>query len=133
MSSTVRQNLLDRHNAKRRASGLVALTLNSTLNEGSDRYAEIMAAQNHFSHTRPSGLSWSQWWDQYYPESLDYPAEAIGENIARGFDTSGEVFNAWWNSSGHRANIMNRSFRRVGFGLATASNGTKYWVAHFVS
>lgn len=131
--STVRENLLTLHNNKRRAAGLVALTLNSTLNQGADRYAEIMADANHFSHTRPSGLQWYQWWDGYYPESLDAPAESIGENIARGYDTSSEVFNAWWASAGHRDNIMNRAFRRVGFGLQHSSNGTAYWVAHFCS
>jgi uncharacterized protein YkwD len=107
--------------------------MNSTLNQGADRYAEIMAAQNWFSHTRPSGLTWDQWWDQYYPESLDYPACSIGENIARGQDTTGEVFTDWWNSTEHRANIMKPSFRKVGFGLEHSSNGTPYWVAHFCS
>lgn len=133
MSSTVRQNLLDLHNAKRRAAGLVELKLDSTLNQGADRYAEIMAHQNWFSHTRPSGLTWDQWWDRYYPEDYDYPKRSIGENLARGQETSGEVFGDWWASDEHRKNIMKPAFRRVGFGLDTASNGTKYWVAHFCS
>lgn len=131
--STVRENLLDLHNNRRRALGRTALVLNSTLNQGADRYAEIMAAQNWFSHTRPSGLSWSQWWDQYYPESLDYPAESIAENLARGQETSTEVFNAWMASTSHRANIEKAAFRKVGFGLQRSSNGTPYWVAHFCS
>lgn len=131
--STVRENLLTLHNNRRRAIGVPALTLNSTLNQGADRYAEIMANQNWFSHTRPSGLTWYQWWDGYYPESLDAPAEHIGENIARGYDTSSEVFNAWMASSGHRANIERSAFRKVGFGLQHADNGTAYWVAHFCS
>lgn len=131
--STVRENLLKLHNDRRRALGRVPLVMNSTLNQGADRYALIMANANHFSHTRPNGEEWYEWWDRYYPESLDYPAESIGENIARGYETSTEVFDAWMASSGHRANIEKAVYRKVGFGLETADNGTKYWVAHFCS
>jgi uncharacterized protein YkwD len=130
---TVRDTLRDLHNAKRSAAGLPLLTLNTTLNQGADRYAEIMANQNWFSHTRPSGLTWYQWWDGYYPESLDAPAEHIGETIDRGYNTTSSVFTAWWNSTGHRANIMERDFRKLGIGQAIADNGTMYWVAHFCS
>ncbi len=133
MASTVRQALLDLHNARRKQLGRAALSLDSTLNAGADRYADIMAAQNWFSHTRPSGLSWSQWWDQYYPESLDYPGHTIGENIARGQDSTTEVFNAWMNSPDHKANIEKAAFRKLGIGQAVSSNGTMYWVAHFCS
>lgn len=131
--STVRENLLALFNNRRRALGRPALTLNSTLNQGADRYAEIMAKQNHFSHTRPSGLQWYQWWDGYYPESLDAPAEHIGEIIARGQDTTTEVYNAWMASPSHRALIEEGDFRRVGIGLDHASNGTPYWCVHFCS
>lgn len=128
---TVRQTLLDLHNARRRALGLHTLVLNSTLNQGADRYADIMASQSWFSHDRPSGLTWLQWWDGYYPERLDYPGEGIGENIARGQSSTSEVFQAWMDSPLHRANIEKASFRSVGFGQNTASDGRIYWVAHF--
>lgn len=129
--STVRENLLALHNQKRAAAGLVALKLDSVLNQGADRYAEIMAANNWFSHTRPSGLTWDQWWDQYYPEDYDYPLRGIGENIARGQTTTSQVFADWWASSDHRDNIMGRAFRRVGFGLQASASGVNYWVAHY--
>lgn len=131
--STVRENLLALFNNRRAAIGVPALSLHSTLNQGADRYAEIMAAQNWFSHTRPSGLQWYEWWDRYYPESLDYPAEHIGEIIARGQDTTTEVYNAWMASSSHRALIEKSAFRKVGIGLEHASNGTPYWCVHFCS
>lgn len=131
--STVRQNLLTLFNNRRAQLGKPALSLNSTLNQGADRYAEIMAKQNHFSHTRPSGLQWYQWWDNYYPESLDSPAEAIGEIIARGQETTSEVYQDWMASSGHRALIENGVYRKVGIGLDHSSNGTPYWCVHFCS
>lgn len=131
--STVRENLLALFNNRRAQLGRPSLSLNSTLNQGADRYAEIMAAQNWFSHTRPSGLQWYQWWDGYYPESLDSPAEAIAEIIARGQDTTTEVYNAWMASSSHRAVIENGVYRKVGIGLEHSSNGTPYWCVHFCS
>ncbi len=131
--STVRQNLLTLFNNRRAAIGVPALTLNSTLNQGADRYAEIMAKQNWFSHTRPSGLQWYQWWDGYYPESLDTPAESIGEIIARGQDTTSEVYGDWMASSGHKAQIEKSVYRKVGIGLQHSSNGTPYWCVHFCS
>ena len=38
---------------------------------------------------------------------------------------------AWLNSSGHRANIENASYRAIGIGVARASNGTYYWTQNF--
>ena len=133
MSSTVRQNLLDLHNNRRRQLGLVALQLDSVLNQGADRYADIMASQNWFSHTRPSGKTWDQWFDDYYPEDYDYPLRSIGENLARGQATTGEVFDDWMASSLHRDNIQKPAFRRMGVGLRYSANGTPYWVAHYSS
>lgn len=36
-----------------------------------------------------------------------------GENIAYGQRTPQAVVNAWMNSNGHRANILNTSFGRI--------------------
>lgn len=55
----------------------------------------------------------------------------VGENIAYGYPTAGAVVKAWMNSPGHRANILNRRFTKIGLGLARSSDGTKYWVQDF--
>ena len=39
-----------------------------------------------------------------------------GENIAKGYATPQAVVNGWMNSSGHRANILNGSFTKIGVG-----------------
>jgi len=56
-----------------------------------------------------------------------------GENIAAGYGSPEEVVTAWMDSSGHRANILNPSYSRVGAGYAYCS-GTKYgsyWTLQF--
>ncbi len=55
----------------------------------------------------------------------------VGENIAVGYPTAAAVMKGWMNSSGHRKNILNKSFTRIGLGLATSEDGAKYWVQDF--
>ena len=39
--------------------------------------------------------------------------------------------NAWMNSEGHRANILNPNFKKIGVGYRTNSQGTTYWTQLF--
>jgi len=52
-------------------------------------------------------------------------------DIAMGQRSSGEVVQSWMNSSGHRANILNRGHRRIGVAAYTTSGGTTYWCQQF--
>ena len=54
---------------------------------------------------------------------------SAGENIAMGQRTPSEVVTAWMNSPGHRANILNSSFTRIGVGYVPAGN---YWTQMFI-
>ena len=53
-----------------------------------------------------------------------------GENIASGQKSASEVVNAWMNSPGHRANILNSSYSRIG-SASVNIGGTLYWVQLF--
>ena len=55
-----------------------------------------------------------------------------GENIARGYASVSAVTAGWMGSAGHRANILNPSFKSISVGVAQAANGTYYWVENFV-
>ena len=55
-----------------------------------------------------------------------------GENIAYGQSTPQQVMNAWMNSSGHRANILNANYTTIGVGY-TVINGTAYWAQLFTA
>ena len=57
---------------------------------------------------------------------------AAGENIAFGFETPRALVSAWMHSPGHRANILNRDFRRIGVSGWRASNGVTYATQDFV-
>ncbi|KXN66553.1 SCP-like extracellular, partial [Conidiobolus coronatus NRRL 28638] len=45
-----------------------------------------------------------------------YKWKSIGENVAHNQKNEYEVTQAWWDSPGHRKNMMNGKFVNVGFG-----------------
>ena len=60
-----------------------------------------------------------------------------GEIIARNSATdlqgsAAYAVQSWMGSSGHRAIIMSTDYNYVGFGLAVASNGRRYWAGVFL-
>ncbi len=55
-----------------------------------------------------------------------------GENIAFGYETPRALVSAWMHSPGHRANILNPHFHRIGVSGWRATNGTTYATQDFV-
>ena len=112
-------------NAERAKYGLSALKADSRVQQA----AQVRAAETvqSFSHTRPNGSSFST---ALTEAGVSYTRS--GENIAYGQSTPQQVVNAWMNSSGHRANILNESFTTIGVGY-TVVNGIAYWAQLFTA
>lgn len=112
-------------NAERAKYGLSALKVDSRVQQA----AQVRAAETvqSFSHTRPNGSSFST---ALTEAGVSYTRS--GENIAYGQSTPQQVVQAWMNSSGHRANILNESFTTIGVGY-TVSGGTAYWAQLFTA
>ncbi len=53
-----------------------------------------------------------------------YDTGPWGENIANGYATPEEVMQGWLASAGHRANIENPDYTRLGVGCATSADVT---------
>ena len=111
-------------NIERRANGLSDLTYDWQLSRVARYKSEDMKNNNYFSHTSPTYGSPFQ-----MMKSFGISYRSAGENIAKGQKTPAEVVNAWMNSSGHRANILNSSFTHIGVGYV--SDG-KYWTQMFI-
>lgn len=112
-------------NSARAAQGLPLLSTREDLwrDVAGVRAKEV---QRYFSHTRPDG---STCWTAYDQAGIQY--WTAGENIAYGYSTPQSVFNAWMNSTGHRANILNSGFED----MATAYyHGTRpNWAQNFMT
>lgn len=55
----------------------------------------------------------------------------VGENVAFGFTTAKSVEKGWMNSPGHRANILNKRYNRIGTGVAKGKDGYYYYATVF--
>ena len=112
-------------NEERTKNGLSPLTIHT----GAERAAQVRAQeiQSSFSHTRPNGSSFST---ALTEAGVSYSRS--GENIAYGQRTPAQVMDAWMNSSGHRANILNSSFSQIGVGYVESASGIGYWTQLFI-
>ena len=63
----------------------------------------------------------------YEIHAKGYTGQCYGENIAYGQKSPHDVFVAWMNSPGHRANILNPDYRDLGVAEAAGPNGP-LWV-----
>ncbi|MCL2053901.1 MAG: CAP domain-containing protein [Oscillospiraceae bacterium] len=122
--SSYAEAVLDLVNAERKKAGVRSLQLDGNLCKAAEvRSAEIITK---FSHTRPNGKSWST--------AVEGRYNSLGENIAAGYKTPQEVVKGWMSSPGHRENILNPNFTKMGVGYAE-SNGMYccYWTQIFAS
>lgn len=122
-----RQEVLDLVNAQRAKYGLTALEMgNDNLTAAAQTRAEEIAVVN--SHTRPDG-------SKCFTVLKDYGVTdtPTGENAAWGSVSPEEVVNAWMNSEGHRANILNPEARKMSVGYYYNSNSTwgHQWIQIF--
>lgn len=114
-------------NAERSKQGLKSLTLSTNLTLIANEKSKDMAVKNYFSHTSPTYGSPFQMLQHF---GVKY--RTAGENIAAGQRTSKEVMNAWMNSSGHRANILNPNYTELGVGYYKGGSYGHYWTQEFI-
>jgi uncharacterized protein YkwD len=113
-------------NAARQKDNLPPLASNSALTEAAKLRLEDMFAGQYFAHYSPEGKGASQ-----AAEAAGYEYLAIGENLAWGnFDGDAGVVDAWLQSPGHRANILNRGYTEIGVAVKRGLlEGKSAWLA----
>ena len=120
------KEVLELVNKERAKVGLRALTLSQELTNVATLKAKDMAENGYFDHTSPTYGSPFEMMRQF---GVQY--RSAGENIAAGQSTAQEVMDAWMNSSGHRANILNSDYEQIGIGYYTGGRYDFYWVQMF--
>lgn len=85
--------------------------------------SQDMKDLGYFSHTSPTYGSPFEMMKNF---GITY--RTAGENIAKGYSTPKAVVDAWMNSPGHRANILNASYTHIGVGYVESGS---FWTQMF--
>ena len=123
-TSTYEQQVIDLINEIRIKNGLSPLTENTALSRCAKAKSQDMHDKRYFSHQSPT---YGSPFDMMKQFGITY--RTAGENIAMGQSTPQAVVNAWMNSEGHRANILNASFTQIGMGYVADGH---YWTQQFI-
>jgi uncharacterized protein YkwD len=137
--TTDEKRMLDLHNQTRASKGLRMFCVHPALMKAARAHSQEMIEKDYFSHNSFNGETFSARLKRF-----GYNWRFAGENIAWGsgsYGTPDNRFKAWMNSTGHRANILNKSFREIGIGAYTGDytdkstgrtySGTTMWTADF--
>lgn len=122
--SEFEQRVVELTNAERAKQGLPALKIDTELSKVARIKSEDMQKNNYFDHNSPT---YGSPFDMMKKFGISYTS--AGENIAQGQRTPEEVVQAWMNSAGHRANILNNGFTHIGVGYVESGN---YWTQQFI-
>lgn len=109
LSAVISSTLVDITNENRIQYGKGTLIMNPVLMGAAQAKADDMAVKSYFAHTSPEGVTPWHWFAK-----VGYTFSYAGENLAVNFSDSIDVGEAWMNSPGHRANILNDRFTETG-------------------
>ena len=118
------QEVIKLVNEVRKQNGLSELKYDWELARVARFKSQDMKDNKYFAHNSPV---YGSPFDMIKNFGISY--RAAGENIARGQRTPEAVMNAWMNSSGHRANILNSTYTKIGVGYVADG---KYWTQMFI-
>jgi uncharacterized protein YkwD len=106
--------------------GLAALKEQSQLDAAALAKAQDMLARQYFEHISPSGAG-----PDTLAKNVGYQYILIGENLALGnYDGDAGLVQAWMDSPGHRANILNARFQDIGVAVLKGTfEGRVTWLA----
>ncbi|MBL4845998.1 MAG: PKD domain-containing protein [Planctomycetes bacterium] len=122
--ASLAQQVLDLVNQERVTAGVAPVLFDAEAERAAKVHVEDMLARNYFDHVTPEG--WTPGDRLQMTGASGY--QTSGENLAVGQQTAAAVMNAWMNSAGHRANILNPIFTHLGVGVANGPNWTQLFL-----
>ncbi len=118
------QEVVNLVNAERAEAGCGALKIDDKLMAAAQAHSQDQADHRKMTHDGSDGSDVGERLDR-----AGYAWRAYGENVAWNQQTPAAVMDAWMNSPGHRANILNCSFTEIGVGVANSDG--PYWTQDF--
>ncbi|MFF5179741.1 CAP domain-containing protein [Micromonospora sp. NPDC000316] len=126
-SAAATGRVLELVNARRSEAGCAPVHSDPELTTAAQRHSQDQADHRSMSHTGSDGSDVGQRLDR-----AGYAWRTYGENVAYNQPTPEAVMDAWMNSPGHRANILNCAFTEIGVGRADTGDGP-YWTQNFAA
>lgn len=105
------QQMVNLVNQERKSRGLAALTVDSKLVKVARMKSQDMINKNYFGHQSPT---YGSPFDMMKAQGITY--RYAGENLA-GAQTVQQAHTNLMNSTGHRANILNTNYTKIGIGV----------------
>ena len=114
------------NNQRSKNGGLDALHVNKQLNAAAEGKIDDMFAKQYFEHESPDGKTPAN-----IIKAQGYEYIVVGENLALGnFLNDEALVQAWMDSPGHRANILNSKFVEIGVAVRKGTfEGKPVWLA----
>ena len=120
------KEVFDLINEQRTKNGLSALKIDDQVTNVARIKAKDLVDNNYFAHESPTYGTPFQMLKNF---GISY--KTAGENIA-GNSSNQKAVEAWMNSEGHRANILNGNYNYTGIGVVNSSKYGKMYVQMFI-
>jgi uncharacterized YkwD family protein len=114
-------------NVERSKVGIPSLKENGELSLIARDKSQDFINKNYFAHNSPTYGTPFEMLRTYGIKFTE-----AGENIAKGQKSAVEVMDSWMNSPGHRENILNPNFNKLGVGVVEDNKGVLYWTQIFI-
>lgn len=123
-------DIIEATNKERLAVGLPPFSTNTKLDVSAEVKVDDMTERQYFEHNSPTGEGVSD-----LGTKAGYQYVIMGENLALGnFTSAKDIVDAWMNSPGHKANILNKRYQEIGVSVKLVNyEGKEVWLAvqHF--
>jgi len=118
--------IIEETNKRRENLGYSLLIEDETLNRTASKKIDDMFEGQYFAHISPKGEGVGD-----IAESLGYKFILIGDNLAMGnYSDDEDVVNAWMDSPGHRRNILDQRYEKIGVSAREGEyEERKIWMA----
>lgn len=125
-SQLTRDGVISETNKHREQNGEAPLRMNEKLNLAAKAKLDDMFRQQYFEHESPDGKNPAD-----VIGATGYEYLVVGENLALGnYKDDVILVEAWMNSPGHRANILDGKFNEIGVAVGMGLyQGKEVWMA----
>lgn len=123
-AGSISNDVLNKTNAYRTSSKTKNLKFDKCAESLAQKHSEIQAGKRSMFHQDMENIY------ECIPMEAGY-SFIVGENVAYAQKDAAAVVEAWWNSPGHKANMLNPEFTHMGAAVSYSDDGTPFYTQVF--